>query len=67
MTDVRLTNDQWEKIQDFLKQDPNAYIGKDEQDCRRFIEAVKWISHSGAQWRLLPAVRVFLEVTDPPR
>lgn len=55
MTDVRLTNDQWEKIQDFLKQDPNAYIGKDEQDCRRFIEAVKWISRSGAQWRLLPA------------
>ncbi len=54
MTDVRLTNDQWEKIRDFLKQDPNAYIGKDEQACRRFVEAVKWISRSGAQWRLLP-------------
>ncbi len=54
MTDVRLTDDQWEKIRDFLKQDPNAYIGKDEQACRRFVEAVKWISRSGAQWRLLP-------------
>ena len=54
MTDVRLTNDQWEKIREFLKQDPNAYIGKDEQACRRFVEAVKWISRSGAQWRLLP-------------
>jgi len=55
MTDVRLTDDQWTRIRDFLKQDPNAYIGKDEQACRRFVEAVKWISRSGAQWRLLPA------------
>jgi transposase len=55
MTDVRLTDEQWTKIRDFLRQDPNAYIGKDEQACRRFVEAVKWISRSGAQWRLLPA------------
>ena len=55
MTDVRLTDDQWTKIRDFLRQDPNTYIGEDEQACRRFVEAVKWISRSGAQWRLLPA------------
>jgi len=55
MTDVRLTDDQWRQIRDFLRQDPNAYVGKDEQACRRFVEAVKWISRSGAQWRLLPA------------
>jgi transposase len=55
MTDVRLTDDQWTKIRDFLRDDPNAYVGKDEQACRRFVEAVKWISRSGAQWRLLPA------------
>jgi transposase len=55
MSDVRLTDDQWTKIRDFLREDPNAYVGKDEQACRRFVEAVKWISRSGAQWRLLPA------------
>jgi transposase len=55
MIDVRLTDEQWTKIRDFLRQDPNAYIGKDEQGCRRFVEAVKWISRSGAQGRLLPA------------
>jgi transposase len=55
MTDVRLSDDQWTKIREFLRQDPNAYIGKDEQACRRFVEAVKWMSRSGAQWRLLPA------------
>jgi transposase len=54
MTDVRLTDDQWTKIREFLKQDPNAYVGN-EAECRRFVEAVKWISRSGAQWRLLPA------------
>jgi transposase len=55
MSDVRLTDDQWTKIREFLREDPNAYVGKDEQACRRFVEAVKWISRSGAQWRLLPA------------
>jgi transposase len=37
-----------------LKQDPNASVGN-EVECRRFVEAVKWISRSGTQWRLLPA------------
>jgi transposase len=55
MTDVRLTDDQWTKIRDFVLLDPNAYVGKDEAACRRFVEAVKWVSRSGAQWRLLPS------------
>ena len=54
MTDVRLTDEEWTKIWDILLQDPNAYVGKDEPACRRFVEAVKWVSRRGAQWRLLP-------------
>ena len=54
MTDVKLTDDQWTKIRDLLRQDPNAYVGN-EANCRRFVEAVKWMSRSGAQWRLLPS------------
>ena len=53
MTDVRLNDDQWEKIRDYLKTDPNAYVGK-EADCRLLLDSVKWISRSGSQWRLLP-------------
>lgn len=55
MPDVRLTDEQWTKIRDFLRDDPNAYVSKDEQACRHIVEAVKWIGRSGAQWRLLPA------------
>jgi transposase len=55
MTDVRLTDDDWNKIRDFLRADPHAYVGRDEQACRRFVDAIKWLSRSGAQWRLLPA------------
>ena|SRR5688572_5266888 len=53
MTDVRLNDEQWIKIRDYLKTDPNAYVGK-EAECRLFLEAVKWMSRSGSQWRLLP-------------
>jgi transposase len=55
MTDVRLTDDDWNRIRNFLRDDPNAYIRTDEAACRGFIEAVKWVSRSGAQWRLLPS------------
>ena len=55
MTNVQLEDDQWTRIHDFLIDDPNVYVGKDEAACRLFVEAVLWISRSGAQWRLLPA------------
>ena len=48
MTDVKLTDSEWEKIREFLRADPNVYVGKDEQACRRFVEAVKWSSRSGS-------------------
>jgi transposase len=51
---VRLNDEQWIQIRDYLKTDPNAYVGN-ETECRRFLEAVKWISRSGSQWRLLPS------------
>ncbi len=54
MTKVRLSDEQWRAIRDFLRQDPNAYVGR-EAKCRLFVEAVLWMGRSGAQWRLLPA------------
>lgn len=53
MSTVELRNDQWPKILEFLRSCPNVYVGQ-EADCRRFMEAVLWISRSGSQWRLLP-------------
>ena len=53
MTNVSLTDQEWTKVRDFLREDAHAYVGN-EADCRRFVEAVKWVSRSGAQWRLLP-------------
>jgi len=54
MTTVRLQDDQWTKMRDFLRADRRAYVGKENQ-CRQFVEAVIWVDRSGAQWRLLPA------------
>ena len=53
MTTLHLPEKQWAKIRAFLRSDPRAYVGK-EQDCRLFVEAVLWVDRSGAQWRLLP-------------
>jgi len=54
MATVRLSDEQWTKVREFLKNDPNVYVA-DEEECRLFVEAVIWISRSGAQWRLLPS------------
>ena len=53
MDSYALRYDQWLKILRFLRAHPRVYVGNKEK-CRRFIEGVRWMAHSGAQWRELP-------------
>jgi transposase len=53
MSTVELRTDQWSKILQFLRSCPDVYVGQ-EAECRCFVQAVLWITRSGAQWRLLP-------------
>ena len=54
MANISLNNNQWQKIRSFLQTQKHLYIGN-EEECRRFLEALVWMARSGAQWRLLPA------------
>ncbi|MCI0490251.1 MAG: transposase [Blastocatellia bacterium] len=54
MHKVNLTDKQWRKILPFLRSCPNVYVGQ-EADCRKFLQAVFWMSRNGSQWRRLPA------------
>lgn len=53
MSTKKITDKQWTKTVNFLRACPQVDVGQEEQ-CRRFIEAVLWIARSGSQWRLLP-------------
>ena len=37
MTDIRLSDEDWGKIREFLRREPHAYLGRDENACRRFL------------------------------
>ena len=50
---ITLPDEQWYEIYQFLLSRPNLYVGN-EKEARRFLEAVLWVTRSGAQWRLLP-------------
>ncbi|MCC8987906.1 MAG: IS5 family transposase, partial [Candidatus Contendobacter sp.] len=54
MSNAKLSDEQWDKVLNFLRQQEGISIGN-ERACRRFVEAVLWVLRSGAQWRLLPA------------
>ncbi len=53
MTPITLPDEQWNKIYRFLLSCPTIYVGN-EAATRCFVEAVLWVTRSGAQWRLLP-------------
>ena len=54
MSTVKIQDEPWSKILQFLRACPGVYVGQ-EANCRRFIEGILWITRSGAQWRLLPS------------
>jgi len=53
MSGVVIPDEQWDKLLNFIKACPGVYVCNEER-CRRFVEAVLWMTRSGAQWRLLP-------------
>jgi transposase len=53
VTNIKLTRLQWKKILTFLQTRADLYIGQ-TRNCKRFLNAILWMTRSGAQWRLLP-------------
>lgn len=47
-----ISENAWSKILQFLKRSEGIYVGK-EIHCKKFIEAIYWMSRTGAQWREL--------------
>ena len=50
---ITIKDSQWVKIYTFLLEDQRIYA-QNEADIRLFVEAILWMSRSGASWRLLP-------------
>jgi transposase len=53
---VKLTDEQWQKILPVLKTCPQIRLGAG-RDVRRFLEAVLWLTRSGAHWNSVDLLR----------
>lgn len=51
----RMSEQQWQCVYNYLSQFRGIYV-RNEETTRQFVEAILWMSRSGSQWRLLPAV-----------
>jgi len=48
MSVIATPDKQWNKLRDFIKDCPGVYLFN-EEECRRFLEGVLWITRSGAK------------------
>ena len=48
-----ISEEQFERVYGLLRQERKIHT-KQRAVIRRFLEAVFWVSRSGAQWRFLP-------------
>jgi len=48
-----LSDEQWAGLLMLLRSHDRIYIGS-PQKCRRFINAIFWVTSSGAQWKQIP-------------
>ena len=54
MSNWKTPPNKWTKILAFLRDCPDVRVGN-EDNCRRFIEAVMWMARFGAPRRMLPS------------
>jgi transposase len=53
MAGARFSDEEWQRIWTCLKDHPGIYVGQ-EAPTRLLLDAVLWMAHPGAEWRLLP-------------
>ena len=53
MTDERMTDAEWHYLHSFLSTCPDIRVGQ-EEPCRLFVDAARWMARSGTTWRRLP-------------
>jgi len=61
---VKLTDEQWDTMGEFVRNEANAYVGSDETQCRRFVETEIW--WTGPSSALLAGWGVLQKTVDKP-